>query len=99
MPNVHVDIRQCVRRSEKALPVIVIRQSNPSEIGTFSSPMFTNTVCCWFHSVPSDFHEVLKTYTQRGFRVIALAWRPLDRKLTWHQAQRIKRYAANLNVR
>jgi len=43
-------------------------------------------------AVPDNFQEVLKTYTVQGHRVIALSWRPLDPKLSWHQAQRISRY-------
>ena len=41
--------------------------------------------------VPEDFHEVLQRYTMHGFRVIGLAWRPLESRLTWPQAQRIAR--------
>ena len=42
-------------------------------------------------TVPDDFHAVLHNYTRRGFRVIALAWKALDEKVNWHQAQRISR--------
>ena len=43
--------------------------------------------------VPEDFQEVLQRYTVKGFRVIALAHKPLPARLTWAQAQRITRYA------
>ncbi|KAF0294031.1 putative cation-transporting ATPase 13A3 [Amphibalanus amphitrite] len=42
-------------------------------------------------SVPADFHTVLHQYTVKGYRVLALAYRRLDAKLHWHQAQRLKR--------
>ena len=44
-----------------------------------------------FVSVPILFHEVLHTYTVKGFRVIALAHKSLPPKLSWAQAQRITR--------
>lgn len=28
-------------------------------------------------TVPDDFDQVLRLYTQKGYRVIALAWKPL----------------------
>lgn len=46
---------------------------------------------CNPETVPEEFHEVLHQYTIQGFRVIALAWRPLDQKITWHQVQRLSR--------
>ncbi|XP_064610270.1 polyamine-transporting ATPase 13A3-like [Liolophura sinensis] len=46
---------------------------------------------CKPHTVPENFPEVLHQYTIQGFRVIALAYREFDSKLTWHQAQRISR--------
>ncbi|XP_021361034.1 cation-transporting ATPase 13A2-like isoform X2 [Mizuhopecten yessoensis] len=46
---------------------------------------------CVSSTVPTDIKEILQSYTLQGHRVIALAWRPLDPKLTWHQSQRISR--------
>lgn len=40
-------------------------------------------------TVPEEVHEVLLSYTQRGFRVLALGWRSL--KLSYTKAQRIPR--------
>ncbi|XP_071944606.1 polyamine-transporting ATPase 13A3-like [Antedon mediterranea] len=42
-------------------------------------------------TVPSKFHEELHAYTEKGLRVIGLAWRPLDLKLSWHHAHKISR--------
>lgn len=41
--------------------------------------------------VPVDFERVLEEYTKQGFRVIALAHRKLESKLTWHKVQTINR--------
>ena len=42
--------------------------------------------------MPHNFTHILHKYTVQGFRVIALAYRALDPKITWHQVQRIARY-------
>ncbi|XP_067658153.1 polyamine-transporting ATPase 13A3-like isoform X1 [Haliotis asinina] len=42
-------------------------------------------------TVPADFQEMLMTYTQHGYRVIALAWKPLPQKLNYVKVQRITR--------
>lgn len=44
-----------------------------------------------FFKVPVDFEKVLEDYTKQGFRVIALAHRKLESKLTWHKVQNISR--------
>ncbi|XP_006819618.1 polyamine-transporting ATPase 13A3-like [Saccoglossus kowalevskii] len=46
---------------------------------------------CQAETVPDDFHEVLHKYTEQGFRVIALAWKPMKSKFSWHQSHRIGR--------
>ncbi|XP_067946248.1 polyamine-transporting ATPase 13A3-like isoform X2 [Watersipora subatra] len=48
------------------------------------------TSLCLPESIPKDFNEVLKKYTMQGYRVIALACKPLH-DLAWHHAQRITR--------
>ncbi|RXG68241.1 putative cation-transporting ATPase 13A4 [Armadillidium vulgare] len=40
-------------------------------------------------TVPEDFHEVLLSYTRKGFRVLALGWKPLD--ISYIKAHRITR--------
>uniref|UniRef100_A0A8C6Q8H0 Polyamine-transporting ATPase 13A3 n=1 Tax=Nothobranchius furzeri TaxID=105023 RepID=A0A8C6Q8H0_NOTFU len=46
---------------------------------------------CKKETVPENFAEVLESYTREGFRVIALAHRRLEAKLTWHKVQNIGR--------
>uniref|UniRef100_G3VHN6 Polyamine-transporting ATPase 13A3 n=1 Tax=Sarcophilus harrisii TaxID=9305 RepID=G3VHN6_SARHA len=53
---------------------------------------------CKPETVPSDFEKVLEDYTKQGFRVIALAHRKLESKLTWHKIQNINRDAIESNM-
>ncbi|XP_053369609.1 polyamine-transporting ATPase 13A3 [Clarias gariepinus] len=53
---------------------------------------------CKKETVPQDFSEVLEGYTKQGFRVIALAHRRLESKLTWHKVQNINRSHIETNV-
>ncbi|XP_044526812.1 polyamine-transporting ATPase 13A3 [Gracilinanus agilis] len=53
---------------------------------------------CKPETVPSDFEKVLEDYTRQGFRVIALAHRKLESKLTWHKIQSINRDAIESNM-
>lgn len=46
----------------------------------------------FFSSVPQSFTNTLETYTRQGFRVIALAHRQLESKLSWHKVQSLSRY-------
>ncbi|CAK1553646.1 unnamed protein product [Leptosia nina] len=42
-------------------------------------------------SLPDNFNSTLNEYTSNGFRVIGLAYKKLDRKMKWMDAQRVKR--------
>lgn len=42
-------------------------------------------------TIPDNFHDKLMLYTQHGYRVLALAWRPLPGKLKYPKLQRIQR--------
>uniref|UniRef100_A0AAR2IZ58 Polyamine-transporting ATPase 13A3 n=1 Tax=Pygocentrus nattereri TaxID=42514 RepID=A0AAR2IZ58_PYGNA len=53
---------------------------------------------CKKETVPQDFAEVLEDYTKQGFRVIALAHRRLESKLTWHKVQNINRDHIETNM-
>ncbi|XP_030228838.1 probable cation-transporting ATPase 13A3 isoform X2 [Gadus morhua] len=53
---------------------------------------------CKKESVPEDFQEVLEEYTKKGFRVIALAHRRLESKLTWHRVQNVNRDHVEANM-
>ncbi|XP_031430958.1 polyamine-transporting ATPase 13A3 [Clupea harengus] len=53
---------------------------------------------CKKDSVPEDFPEVLEDYTKQGFRVIALAHRRLESKLSWHKVQNVNRDHIEANM-
>lgn len=53
---------------------------------------------CQPDTVPHEFHDILHRYTIQGYRVIALAHKKMDPKLTWHQAQRISRDKVEFNM-
>ncbi|KAF4083388.1 hypothetical protein AMELA_G00140630 [Ameiurus melas] len=53
---------------------------------------------CKKETVPQDFAEVLEDYTKQGFRVIALAHRRLESKMTWHKVQNINRNHIEMNM-
>ncbi|XP_018422668.1 PREDICTED: probable cation-transporting ATPase 13A3 [Nanorana parkeri] len=53
---------------------------------------------CKPETVPSDFATVLEDYTREGYRVIALAHRKLESKISWHKVQNISRDAIENNM-
>ncbi|XP_062987775.1 polyamine-transporting ATPase 13A3 [Elgaria multicarinata webbii] len=53
---------------------------------------------CKPETVPLDFERVLEEYTKQGFRVIALAHRKLEAKLTWHKVQNVGRNVIEGNM-
>ncbi|XP_024124360.1 probable cation-transporting ATPase 13A3 isoform X2 [Oryzias melastigma] len=53
---------------------------------------------CKVHSVPQSFTETLESYTRQGFRVIALAHRQLESKLSWHKVQSLSRDLIETNM-
>uniref|UniRef100_A0A3Q4HZ88 ATPase 13A3 n=1 Tax=Neolamprologus brichardi TaxID=32507 RepID=A0A3Q4HZ88_NEOBR len=56
------------------------------------------TSLCRRETVPENFAAVLEGYTKQGFRVIALAHRRLESKLTWHKVQNINRDHIEANM-
>ncbi|XP_077171278.1 polyamine-transporting ATPase 13A3-like [Paroedura picta] len=53
---------------------------------------------CRKETVPGNFSAVLESYTRRGLRVIALAYRRLENKYTWHKVQHVSRGAIESNM-
>lgn len=54
------------------------------------SPEMIATLCRP-ETIPTDFNEKLNYYAQQGYRIIALAYKPLERKMTYPKIQRISR--------
>ncbi|XP_028988341.1 polyamine-transporting ATPase 13A3-like [Betta splendens] len=53
---------------------------------------------CKQHTVPQSFADTLEAYTRQGFRVIALAHRQLESKLSWHKVQSLSRDLIETNM-
>ncbi|XP_054614330.1 polyamine-transporting ATPase 13A3-like isoform X2 [Dunckerocampus dactyliophorus] len=53
---------------------------------------------CKPHTVPQTFTETLETYTRQGFRVIALAHRRLESKLSWQEVHNLSREQTETNM-
>lgn len=54
------------------------------------SPEMIATLCRP-ETIPTDFNEKLNFYAQQGYRIIALAYKSLERKMTYPKIQRISR--------
>ncbi|XP_038820187.1 probable cation-transporting ATPase 13A3 [Salvelinus namaycush] len=53
---------------------------------------------CAEDTIPESFTETLESYTRQGFRVIALAHRQLEAKLSWHKVQNLNRDLIETNM-
>uniref|UniRef100_A0A8K9URI1 P-type ATPase A domain-containing protein n=1 Tax=Oncorhynchus mykiss TaxID=8022 RepID=A0A8K9URI1_ONCMY len=53
---------------------------------------------CAEDTIPESFTETLEFYTRQGFRVIALAHRQLEAKLSWHKVQNLNRDLIETNM-
>lgn len=53
---------------------------------------------CSPSSLPENFSTVLNEYAASGFRVIGVAYKKLDRKMKWIDAQRVKREQLECNM-
>uniref|UniRef100_G3U6H5 ATPase 13A3 n=1 Tax=Loxodonta africana TaxID=9785 RepID=G3U6H5_LOXAF len=62
------------------------------------APEAITSLCKPETEVPADFEKVLEDYTRQGFRVIALAHRKLESKLTWHKVQNVSRDTIENNM-
>ncbi|KAA0192532.1 Cation-transporting ATPase [Fasciolopsis buskii] len=79
---------------EMAVPAIVRpRMQNPSEnnsdVDIKCKTGVRSVLSLHTFLIPSDFHSVLLEYTREGYRVLALAWRPL--KISYTRMLRIHR--------
>ncbi|XP_069568613.1 polyamine-transporting ATPase 13A3-like isoform X2 [Brachyistius frenatus] len=71
---------------------VVVRKLGEKHMDAFlkGAPEVVASLCKQ-HTVPHSFTETLETYTRQGFRVIALAHRQLESKLSWHKVQNLGR--------
>ncbi|XP_077551510.1 polyamine-transporting ATPase 13A3-like [Haemaphysalis longicornis] len=53
---------------------------------------------CDPRTVPIDYFDILRGYTLEGFRVVAVAYRRIEKKLTWRLVQRVDRSKVENNL-
>lgn len=70
-----------ITRSLSASHFTVYAKGSPEIIHALSQP----------ETLPRDFYEKLDVYARKGLRVIALAYKPLDKKLTYAKIQKVPR--------
>ncbi|XP_056009039.1 polyamine-transporting ATPase 13A3-like isoform X2 [Ostrea edulis] len=85
-------IRQFTFSSALQRMSVVARNLNGQsfELYTKGAPEMIASLCKQ-ETVPPDFHEKLMSYTQHGYRVIAMAWKELPSKINYVKVQRIQR--------
>ncbi|XP_047446423.1 polyamine-transporting ATPase 13A3-like isoform X2 [Mugil cephalus] len=78
---------------------VVVRRLGDKHMDAFlkGAPEIVASLCK-HHTVPQTFTETLETYTRQGFRVIALAHRQLESKLSWHKVQSLGRDLIETNM-
>ncbi|CAN9503180.1 unnamed protein product [Ophioblennius macclurei] len=78
---------------------VVVRRLGEKHMDAFlkGAPEVVASLCKQ-HTVPQTFTETLETYTKQGFRVIALAHRQLESKLSWHKVQSLSRELIETNM-
>ncbi|EPT04465.1 hypothetical protein FOMPIDRAFT_1156644 [Fomitopsis schrenkii] len=82
----------------RRMSVVVKRlKSNSMEIYVKGAPEVMADICDK-DSFPQDYDDLLSYYTQRGYRVIAIAGKSVE-GLTWLKAQKLKREQAESGLR
>lgn len=78
---------------------VVVRRLGEKHMNAFlkGAPEVVASLCK-SHTVPDSFSETLEAYTRQGFRVIAVAHRQLDSKLSWHKVQALSRDVIENNM-
>uniref|UniRef100_A0A3Q4GEA2 ATPase 13A3 n=1 Tax=Neolamprologus brichardi TaxID=32507 RepID=A0A3Q4GEA2_NEOBR len=78
---------------------VVVRRLGEKKMDAFlkGAPEVVASLCRQ-HTIPQTFTETLEAYTRQGFRVIALAHRQLESKLSWHKVQNLSRDVLETNM-
>ncbi|XP_051809518.1 polyamine-transporting ATPase 13A3-like isoform X1 [Acanthochromis polyacanthus] len=92
-------VRQFPFSSELQRMSVVVRRLGEKHMEAFlkGAPEVVTSLCKQ-HTVPQNFTETLESYTRQGFRVIALAHRQLESKLSWHKVQNLSRDVLETNM-
>lgn len=91
-------IRQFTFSSSLQRMSVVVRQINGTQFELYckGSPEMIASLCD-SSSLPSDFSSTLQFYTEKGYRVLGLAYRPLT-SLNYHKVQRASREDLEKNL-
>nr|XP_054590406.1 polyamine-transporting ATPase 13A3 isoform X3 [Nothobranchius furzeri] len=78
---------------------VVVRRLGEKQMEAFlkGAPEVVASLCKPL-TVPQNFSDSLESYTRQGFRVIALAHRQLESKLSWHKVQNLSRDLIETNM-
>ncbi|XP_020772878.2 LOW QUALITY PROTEIN: polyamine-transporting ATPase 13A3-like [Boleophthalmus pectinirostris] len=92
-------VRQFPFSSALQRMTVVVRRLGKKHMNAFlkGAPEVVASLCKP-HTVPENFTETLEAYTLQGFRVIALAHRRLETKLSWHKVQALSRDVIEQNL-
>eukprot|EP00794_Sanderia_malayensis_P015960 gene15960-17566_t len=92
MPVEIAILKQFTFSSElQRMSVIAQRLGKPTfDAYVKGSPEMISKLCIQ-ESIPDDFDSVLRTYTEEGYRVIALASKSMDHGIKWHHMQHMVR--------
>ncbi|XP_052821050.1 polyamine-transporting ATPase 13A3-like isoform X2 [Mya arenaria] len=85
-------VRQLTFTSNLQRMSVIVRRSQGTQFEVYSkgSPEVISSLCK-SETVPEDFHKMLRSYTQHGYRVLALAWKHLPNKYNYVKVQRVQR--------
>lgn len=91
-------LRQFTFSSSLQRMSVVVRQINGTQFELYSkgSPEMIASLCDPT-TLPSDFSSILQFYTEKGYRVLGLAYRPLT-SLNYHKVQRASREDLEKNL-
>jgi len=92
-------IRQFTFSSTLARMSVITRELGSSNFTVFTkgAPEKLEDICDP-RTIPHDFHDRLKHLTLQGYRVIALAYKPLEETVNWIKIQKIKREAVEADL-
>ncbi|CAG0885909.1 unnamed protein product [Cyprideis torosa] len=92
-------LRQFPFSSETQRMSVVTRTLGKREMEVFVKGAPEKIIAlCSPSSIPSGLTSLLSSYTKEGFRVLAVGMKSLPKKVTWHQAQRMKREELEVNL-
>ena len=99
MPLEVAILKQFTFSSELQRMGVIVRRLGMKNMEVYvkGSPEMIATLCDT-QTIPSDYDECLKSYTKLGYRVLALAYKTLHSKISWHKIQQFQRSQAECEL-